>query len=45
MRWPDDTVLHPGHGQPTTVGAERKDFERFITSQIPPDLHGDVSWR
>ena len=21
--FPDDTVIHPGHGEPTTLGAER----------------------
>lgn len=21
--YPDDTVVHPGHGKPTTLGAER----------------------
>lgn len=43
--WPDDTVLYPGHGPPTTVGAERQAFERFVTSDRPPDLFGDVTWR
>jgi hydroxyacylglutathione hydrolase len=43
--WPDDTVLHPGHGAPTTVGAERPAFEAFMDADYPPDLHGDVTWR
>jgi hydroxyacylglutathione hydrolase len=43
--WPDRTLLHPGHGGPTTVGAERGDFERFIASDQPPSLCGDVTWR
>lgn len=43
--WPDDTVLYPGHGGPTTVGAERADFERFLAADHPADLHGDVTWR
>jgi hydroxyacylglutathione hydrolase len=43
--WPDETVLHPGHGDSTTVGAERADFERFVASDHPPDLCGDVTWR
>jgi hydroxyacylglutathione hydrolase len=43
--WPDETVLYPGHGVSTTVGAERPDFERFVASDHPPDLCGDVSWR
>lgn len=42
--WPDDTVLHPGHGGSTTVGAERAAFESFRASPRPPDLCGDVSW-
>lgn len=43
--WPDDTVLHPGHGPSTTVGAEREAFERFVTTGCPSDLCGDVTWR
>ncbi|MFN2290451.1 MAG: MBL fold metallo-hydrolase [Anaerolineae bacterium] len=43
--WADETGLHPGHGQSTTVGAERQAFEAFMNSEHPPDLHGDVSWR
>jgi glyoxylase-like metal-dependent hydrolase (beta-lactamase superfamily II) len=43
--WPDDTELHPGHGDATTVGAERSAFEAFRAGPILPDLHGDVTWR
>jgi hydroxyacylglutathione hydrolase len=47
--WPDDVELYPGHGQHTTVGAERDDFERFMTrlvaGDLPAGLCGDVSWR
>jgi len=43
--WPDDTALYPGHGGSTTVGAERADFERFLTADHPADLFGDVTWR
>jgi hydroxyacylglutathione hydrolase len=43
--WPDDTVLHPGHGTSTTVGAEREAFERFVAAGSTPDLYGDVTWR
>jgi hydroxyacylglutathione hydrolase len=43
--WPDETELFPGHGGATTVGAERADFERFVASDHPPGLCGDVAWR
>jgi glyoxylase-like metal-dependent hydrolase (beta-lactamase superfamily II) len=43
--WPDDTELYPGHGDSTTVGAERCDFEHFLAADHPPDLCGDVTWR
>lgn len=43
--WPDETRLYPGHGEPTTVGAERAAFEAFTARPLPPDLHGDVTWR
>ena len=42
--WPDETVLHPGHGGPTTVGAERTAFEAFRSAEHPTDLFGDVTW-
>jgi glyoxylase-like metal-dependent hydrolase (beta-lactamase superfamily II) len=43
--WPDETMLHPGHGEGTTVGAEREAFEAFRAGPIPAELHGDVTWR
>jgi len=43
--WSDDTELYPGHGGPTTVGAERAAFEGFLLADHPPDLCGDVTWR
>jgi hypothetical protein len=43
--WTDDIELHPGHGGHTTVGAERAAFERFVASERPSDLCGDVAWR
>lgn len=29
--YPDDTVVHPGHGKPTTLGAERPHLEEWRT--------------
>lgn len=43
--WPDGTELFPGHGGPTTVGAEREAFEDFVAAEHAPDLYGDVTWR
>jgi glyoxylase-like metal-dependent hydrolase (beta-lactamase superfamily II) len=43
--WPDEVQLFPGHGQPTTVGDERDDFEAFRIRPIPPDHSGDAAWR
>jgi glyoxylase-like metal-dependent hydrolase (beta-lactamase superfamily II) len=43
--WPDEVQLFPGHGQPTTVGAERADFEAFHAKPIPTDHSGDATWR
>lgn len=43
--WPDETELFPGHGESTTVGAERADFEAFVAGPRPADLCGDVTWR
>jgi hydroxyacylglutathione hydrolase len=43
--WPDETELYPGHGDRTTVGAERAAFEQFVAADHPPDLCGDVTWR
>ena len=44
FQWSDATDLHPGHGGSTTVSAERAAFERFTSSDRPPDLSGDVAW-
>ena len=43
--WQDNVTLYPGHGGPTTVGAERAAFETFYASPRAADLQGDVSWR
>ena len=40
----DDTLLFPGHGDPTTVGAARPAFQDFLARPRPPDLCGDVTW-
>lgn len=42
--WPDETELYPGHGTHTIVRAERTPFHRFLQTDLPGDLCGDVSW-
>lgn len=44
MSLPDDTIVHPGHGDDTTIGRERAKFEAFYNAPRDPNLCGDVSW-
>jgi glyoxylase-like metal-dependent hydrolase (beta-lactamase superfamily II) len=41
---PDDTQVHPGHGEETVLGREKERFAAF--SRRPQDLNlcGDVLW-
>ena len=41
---PADTVVLPGHGAATTVGASKTEYEGFAARPHPPDLHGDILW-
>ncbi|MFW6150464.1 MAG: MBL fold metallo-hydrolase [Chloroflexota bacterium] len=41
---PDDTVCLPGHGDATTVGKAREEYEVFQSREHKPDLCGDVLW-
>lgn len=41
---PDHTVVHPGHGLPTTVGESRREYEAFAARPRTPNLCGDVLW-
>jgi len=42
--WPDETLLYPGHGDHTTVGAERPAFQEFLARPRASDMCGDVTW-
>ncbi|MEN8097932.1 MAG: MBL fold metallo-hydrolase [Chloroflexota bacterium] len=44
MKLPEDTVLHPGHGEGGTVGDVLSLFTAFLEQPLPPDLYGDVEW-
>lgn len=41
---PDETVVLPGHGDGTTIGAARAEHATFAAREHAPDLHGDVLW-
>ncbi len=41
---PDDTEVYPGHGLPTVLGREKKEFAIFNAKTHDTDLHGDVLW-
>ena len=41
---PDDTEVYPGHGDPTVLGKEKKEFAVFASRSHDPNLCGDVLW-
>jgi len=40
----DDTAVYPGHGDDTTIGRARQEYQVFASRPHPPDLSGDVTW-
>ncbi len=41
---PDDTVIYPGHGEPTTVQKAKAEYAVFASRKHAGDLCGDVTW-
>ena len=41
---PDDTVVYPGHGDVTTIGKAREEYQVFASRPHPKDLHGHIQW-
>lgn len=41
---PDDTRIFPGHGLPTVLKKEKKEYEVFSSKKHDPGLCGDVTW-
>ncbi|OGO39302.1 MAG: hypothetical protein A2147_05535 [Chloroflexi bacterium RBG_16_57_8] len=41
---PDNIQVFPGHGAPTVLGKEKKEFAAFSSRPHDPKLHGDVAW-
>jgi glyoxylase-like metal-dependent hydrolase (beta-lactamase superfamily II) len=41
---PGQTVVCPGHGEPTVMHKEKAQFDLFLSRPHQPGLHGDVVW-
>ena len=41
---PGETAVYPGHGDDTTIGTARQEYQVFASQSHPPDLCGDVAW-
>ena len=41
---PDETAVYPGHGDDTTIGEARQEYQTFASKSHRADLQGDVSW-
>jgi len=41
---PDETEVHPGHGDSTTIGREKENYAVFASKEHDPKLCGDVLW-
>jgi hydroxyacylglutathione hydrolase len=40
----DDTAVYPGHGEDTTIGQARQEYQVFASRPQPGNLYGDVTW-
>jgi hydroxyacylglutathione hydrolase len=40
----DDTTVYPGHGDDTTIGRARQEYQAFASRPHPDNLFGDVTW-
>ena len=41
---PDDTAVYPGHGDDTTIGTAREEYQTFASRPHSDDLFGEVTW-
>ncbi len=41
---PDGVAVHPGHGDGTSMGREKRQYETFKSKPHKEGLHGDVTW-
>lgn len=40
----EDTLVYPGHGDDTTIGEAKKEFDIFKSKIHPEDIYGEISW-
>ena len=41
---PDETRVHPGHGDDGSIGQSKQEYAVFASREHPLDLCGDVTW-
>jgi glyoxylase-like metal-dependent hydrolase (beta-lactamase superfamily II) len=41
---PDDTLVHPGHGDGGSTGQSKRAYAVYASKQHPADLCGNVTW-
>lgn len=41
---PDETLVHPGHGDDGSIDQSKREYAVFASKEHPPDLCGDVTW-
>ena len=41
---PDETAVYPGHGDDTSIGTAKQEYQVFASQAHPTDLCGDVAW-
>lgn len=41
---PDETTVHPGHGDDGNIGESKREYAGFAAHEHPADLAGDVTW-
>ena len=41
---PDETAVHPGHGDDGTIGQSKAEYAVFASKEHPADQCGDVTW-
>ncbi len=41
---PDETLVHPGHGDSGSIGQSKREYAVFASKEHPAGLCGDVNW-